>query len=123
MFSSCCGCGNKKANLKVANDDDDDGDLSSDANNCDNNECNESRPDEVTSNPDKNGSLASPSTANGNGQPSAKAINHNEAATVTNGTNGSSNDAVNGKDHQPTSAAVDNEENSSGTRVSNSSVR
>lgn len=22
MFSSCCGCGNKKANLKVANDDD-----------------------------------------------------------------------------------------------------
>lgn len=30
MFSSCCGCGNKKANLKVANDDD------AEENNCDN---------------------------------------------------------------------------------------
>lgn len=30
MFSSCCGCGNKKASLKVANDDD------PKENNCDN---------------------------------------------------------------------------------------
>lgn len=104
----------------MANDEDENGEPAADASDCDSKECNDggnaSRPDYVTNGHDKNGSPSQQSTSSNN-RMLTNTINHNEAATaaVTNDTDQTINDVVNGKDHQPPLAAVENEENYSGT--------